>query len=325
MIKKKIFLICFLLTNLIIFNGCTKLKNADKNIPESKNMEFIVKMNGGDFWNAVRMGAYTAAREYNVNLNFIAAENENDITSQINLVGEAVKKKTDALILAPSDYKALVGPTEKTYNSKIPVIIVDTPVDTTKISSFIATDNLKAGKDAGREVIREVGEKAQIGIMSYVRESGNAEQREQGLINVLSSYPDIKIAATEYCNSDLNLAYTLTKKMLSENPELKCIVALNAIASEGVAKTVEELGLKGKVKIIGFDNTAAVIEYLDKEVIQKTVIQNPFAMGYLGVRYAVMASNGEKVPEKQEMNAVVIDKNTMYLPENQKLVFPFVK
>ena len=77
------------------------------------------------------------------------------------------------------------------------------------------------------------------------------------------------------------------------------------------------------VKIIGFDNTPEEIRYMEKDVIQSLVVQNPFSMGYLGVKYAYDVLNNEIVPKVVDTGSTVIDKVNMHYKENQKLVFPF--
>ncbi|MED4605491.1 substrate-binding domain-containing protein, partial [Paenibacillus validus] len=104
------------------------------------------------------------------------------------------------------------------------------------------------------------------------------------------------------------------------------IVALHAVSSIGVAEEIERLGLQGKVKVVTFDSTLEDIEYLQEGVIQATIIQNPFSMGYLGVKYAVdLLGGSKKVPARYDTGTTVIDQNNMFWSDNQKLLFPFVK
>jgi ribose transport system substrate-binding protein len=320
----KLLAICVLLTSVSILSGCSENVNLD-NTQKKKNIALIVKMKNGDYWKTVKMGADVAAREFDVNVDFNAPDDEEDIEGQIRLVNEALEKKVGALILAASDYKALAEVTEKAYNQKIPVIIIDAEVNTDRIHSFIGTDNRDAGIKAGEKLVELAGTDSRIAIMSFVKGTGNAEQREEGLMSVISKYPQIKVVAKEYSLSDTKLANQLTKKIISEKGEIDAIVALNAISSIGVAQAIYEMNLAGRVKVITFDSTPEEIEFIEKEVIQATIIQNPFSMGYLGVKYAVEAMEGKKIPKRIDTGSKAIDKNNMYLPANQKLVFPFVK
>lgn len=290
-----------------------------------KNIDVIVKMKDVEFWKTVKLGAEAAGKEMGVNVNFDAPNDEKDIDGQIAMVNRAIENKADALVLAASDYEKLVGITEKAISAKIPVIIIDSALNSNKVKSFIATDNRDAGKKVGNKLIEIAGEKCNIAIMSFVKGAATAEQREQGFTDVIKNYPGIKIVSKEYCFSDTKLAGKLTGRIILEHPEVNAIVGLNAMGTEGVAQTIQYLKMREKVKIIGFDSTPEELDFIEDGIIQATVVQKPFNMGYLGIKYALNAIDGKSVPERIDTGSVVIDKTNMYTPENQKLLFPFVK
>lgn len=314
---------CLLLLCVILLNACSE--HADLEIAKEKNIALIAKMNYGYHWGTVKMGANAAAREFNVNVDFAAPNDEEDISEQVRLVNQALNNQVDALILAAGDYEALVEVTEKAYNRQIPVIIIDSEVDTEKIHGCIATDNLDAGKKAGNVLLGVAGMDCRIGIINSINGSRNAEQREKGLLDVISQYPQMKVVAKKYCFSDTKLAYQLTREMIANYPEINAIVALNSISSEGAAQAIDEMDLEDKVKLIAFGSTLQEIDFMDKGVIQATIIQNPFSMGYLGVKYAVEAIEGKKIPKRVDTGSWAVSRENMYTPENQKRLFPIIK
>lgn len=310
--------------NIFIFQSCSG--NVEINNHEiKKNISLIVKMIDSDYWKTVKMGADAAAKEFNINVHFSAPSNEADIKGQLDMVESAIEQKTDALILAASDYEALTSVTENAYDLGIPVIAIDSEINSNNILSFIATDNRDAGRKAANELVKVAGKKCKVAIMSSVKGTGNAKQREEGLYEVLYKYPEIEVITKEYCLSDTKYASELTKKIVSENEKVDAFIALNDKSSIGVAEAVKGMGLTGKVKVIAFDSTTEEIGYLEDGVIQATIVQNPFNIGYLSVKYAVGAINGEKIPVRVDTGAKIINKDNIYLTENQKLLFPFVK
>lgn len=316
--------LCLMILCFFLINGCSK--NVDLINGDKKNIVLIAKMNSGYYWASVKQGAETAGREFNVNVNFMAPDDEEDVDGQLKLVNQEMEgKNMGALVLAASDYEGLKVVTEKIYDQHIPVIIIESEVNTKKINSYIAMDNLEMGKQAGNELISLAGKKCNVAIVSFVKGTRNAEQRKEGLLEFIKQYPGIKLVATEYCLSDSKLAYQLTKKIVSEHKEVNAIIALNAVSSEGVAEAIDELQLSNKIKIIAFDNTPKEIDYMDKGVIQATITQNPFSMGYMGVKFAVDVINGHSIPKYYDTGSKIIERNNMYLPENQKLLFPVVK
>lgn len=301
--------------------GCTK---RDLSVQQEKlTIKVIVKKQEPTFWAVVHMGAEAAGKEFNVNIDFDGPVYEKDIDVQIGMVQKAIDDKVDALVLAAADYERLVPVAEKAKAAGIPVIIIDSDINSRKMDSFIGTDNVDAGRKLGETLVNVVGEDCTIGVMSFVKGAATADQREEGFFNEISKYDGIKVIDTMYCNSEQALANSLTKEFVEQNPDVDAIVCLNAYGSVGTGYAIENLGLEGEVKIIGFDSTREEISFVEKDVIQSLVIQNPFNMGYLGVKYALDALNGKKVPKNVNTGSTVINIENMYLPENQKLVFPF--
>jgi ribose transport system substrate-binding protein len=313
-----VLLIACMLSTVI---GCTdnRLSTGDRDY----TIKVIVKKKDASFWTVVKMGAEAAAKEFGVDVRFDGPTDEKDIDGQIKMVDAAIESNADAIVLAASDYNRLVDVVEKAVLKNIPVVIIDSDINYDKTSGFIGTDNIDAGKVLGRTVIEKVGRDCSIAIMSFVKGAATADQREQGLSEVLKENSSVKVLSTVYCNSDENIAEQLTEKLVRDYPDINAIVCTNAYGTTGTARAIDKLGMSGKVKVIGFDSTPEEVGFVEKDVIQALVIQNPFKMGYLGVKYALDAVNNITPPRNTNTGSNVIDKENMYQPENQKLVFPF--
>jgi ribose transport system substrate-binding protein len=300
----RIFAVILSVSILLGLSACSdgRLATTQEN---NINIKMIVKMNGGGFWEVVKMGAEAAGKEFGVNVNFDGPADENDIDGQIKLVEEAINDNPDALVLAASDYQKLVYVVEKASSAGIPVIIIDSELNSGKIRSFIGTDNVDAGKKLGETLVEKVGDKCSIAVMSFIKGTATADQREKGFFDGIQRKSGIKILSTLYCNSDENTAQALTEKLVKDNPGLNAIVCLNAYGTVGTARAIEKLGLAGKVKIIGFDSTPEEISFIEKGVIQSLVTQNPFSMGYLGVKYALDDMHGQSVPKSYNTGSTV--------------------
>nr|WP_209847246.1 substrate-binding domain-containing protein [Paenibacillus sediminis] len=285
----------------------------------------IAKMGHGDYWNAVKMGAEVAAKEYNVNLVFKAPNNENDVGEQIKMMGESIKQRPDAIILSASDYMALAQVTDEAAYYNVPVLSMDAEVASAKVETYIGANNYEAGQKAAERMIELTGTDSQIAIVNFVKGARNADQREEGLLDYVARYPGIKVVDIRYSDSDQRIASQLTKDILISHPDIDGIIALNAEASVGVGREVKNMGKGGKVKVIAFDNPPENMDLLQEGVVQALVVQNPFNNGYLAVQLAVEASEGKHIPDRVDTGIKLIDLDNMLWPENQKLLFPFVK
>lgn len=313
-----------LLLMLPLLSSCTTAGDLQKG-EQALVVDMIVKMDRGDYWSTIKMGAEVAAKEYNVRLNFLAPENENDYKDQIRLMEESIERRPDAIVLAASDYEALGQVTDRTSYYGIPVISMDSEVASTKVKTFVGTNNYEAGQKAAERLVKLIGERGEIGIVNFVKGARNADQREEGFLDYVARFPGIRVLDTRYCGSDETLAYRLTRDMLQAYPGLDGLVSLSAESSIGAGRAVEELGYGGTIKMIAFDNPPEMLELLQEETVQAMVVQNPFNNGYLAVMAAAKAAHGERLEDKIPTDTKLIDLDNMLWPENQKLLFPFVK
>lgn len=307
--------------SIFLFTGCTKSEISSND--DQKTIEVIAKADF-DFWETVKLGAEAAGKEFGLDVEFKTASNEEDVEGQIDMVNDAIDKKVNAIVLAASDYEKLASVSERAIDAGIPVIVIDSALDSKKISSFIATDNKEAGRIAAQKLIALTGEKCNVVIMDFVKGAASSDEREEGLLDVIESHAGIKVLDTEYSSSDDKIAAELTTKILSKYNNVDAIVALNSQSTIGVANAIERMKLDGKVKIIGFDSNVDEIGLIEDGVIQATIVQNPYSMGYLGVKTAMDVLSNRKVDKYINTGSTIITKDNIYTHENQKLLFPFI-
>jgi ribose transport system substrate-binding protein len=166
---------------------------------------------------------------------------------------------------------------------------------------------------------------SQIAIINFVKGSSTSSDREEGVRQELALHPGIKIMDTYFCDGVEENAYEYTKELLNSKKWVDGIVALNETATQGAARAVKELGMSGKVKLVGFDSSIQEINLLEEGVIQSLIVQKPFNMGYLGVKTSAQLLKKIKINPKIDTGSEIITKDNMYTYENQKLLFPFVE
>ncbi|MFC3745933.1 substrate-binding domain-containing protein [Paenibacillus sp. GCM10012306] len=307
---------------------------------KTRSIHMIVKMSRGDYWNTVKLGAEAAAQEFNVKLTFKAPNSESDIDEQIAMVEDAINEKADVIVLAASSYMGLAQVVDKAaVFNKIPVISVDAEVGSARVSTYIGSNGYEAGQKSAERLIKLLDEHGEIGIINFTSSSENvppvsstamdfgardADEREKGFLNYAARYPNIHVVEIAYTPSNITNAKELTREMLRQHPRLRGLATLNETASQGAAKAIQQLRLKG-IKMVAFDSSPSMMELLQDGTVQATVVQNPFSNGYLAIKHAVEILEGIKVPERVDTGTKIIDLDNMLWPENQKLLFPFVR
>lgn len=317
-----ILVLCFG-TLLLLFDR-DSLSAAPGDDPSSAfRIEVILKAraNPPDFWRVVEQGVAVAAEEQRVVCNITAPQMEKDIDDQIELVEQAIARSPDAIILAACDYDRLRPVCEQAVEKGILLVTLDSDVNYEGRRCFISTDNYEIGRKLALLVDVETGEADKFGVVGHVASTSTAVERRDGLLENVEGAGG-RLAAIAYCESSEELAEQRAMEMLREHPDIKCMVGLNESSAIGVAEAVSALG-RGQIPVIACDSSQRQIEFMESGIIKAFVIQNPFNMGYLAVTSTVKLLRGESVPAVVHTESVVIRKEDLYSPQNQKLLFPF--
>ena len=258
----------------------------------NSNLKIIVvpKTLGSSYWDIVQQGAQCAASKLkNVSIVWDGTTAETDVSGQITLLQNYITQKPSGIIYAATDAKALVQISTQATQQNIPVENIDsgTNPQPTNVPLF-ATDNTASAAKAADLLGTALNGAGNIAVIEFVKGSATNDQRVNGFKTELAAkYPNIHIVADQQSNSDVNTALSVTQDILSKYPKLDGIFAANDQSAQGAAGAVKAAGLKGKVKIVGWDASTTTIADLQNGVISNLVLQNPFKMGYDSVKVMV--------------------------------------
>jgi len=277
------------------------------------------------FWLTVKAGADAAGKDLGVDITWVGPEKETEVVKQINILEDQIGSGVSGIVLAACDQEALIDIIKKAMEKKVPVVTIDSGVNSDAPVSFIATDNVAGAAMAARELAKLVGSEGGVGLIPFVKGAGTSEQREEGFKKGVAEFPNLKIADIQYCQSDVSKAMDITEDMLTAHPDLKGIFASNEPAAIGVVQALEAKGKGGQIKVVAFDAGDDEVAALRKGSIQALIVQNPFKMGYEGVKAAVDAVNGKPVEKRIDTGVTVVTMENVDTPEVQKLLNPLGK
>ena len=319
-------LLLSLVAALLLFMALSFLYNSSgTDLPEmDTSVEIVLKSTIGpsmDFWIEVEQGIEEASKEFGVPVEISGPRYERDIKRQVHILENVISKNPPLIILAANDYSLLVDPVKKACDAGIPVITIDSGIDSDIPVSFIATDNIVAGHKAGREMKRLISgsSRKQLAIVSHIQGTATAIDRELGVSSALEGED---LIGTWFCDVDEHKAYLIAKELM-KNPDLGGIVGLNEVSTLGVCRAVAEENAEDRILVVGFDNAVKELSYLEEGILKATVVQRPYNMGYLSVRVASEYLSGKQVPPFIDTGSVLITKNNMFEREYQELLFPF--
>ncbi|MDB5352418.1 MAG: ABC-type sugar transport system, periplasmic component [Planctomycetota bacterium] len=206
----------------------------------------IPKGTSHEFWKTIHAGASKAAVELgNVEIVWQGPQREDDRTEQIKLVQNAVAAKVDGLVLAPLDKKALVAPVEKAIAAGIPVVIIDSGLDSSKIVSYVATDNYHGGVLAAERMADLLRGEGKIILMRYAVGSESTEQRESGFVDTIARYPKITyLSKNEYAGPTSDSAQKTAQSLITRyRGQVDGIFCSNESSTAGMLRVLKDAGL----------------------------------------------------------------------------------
>ena len=230
------------------------------------------------------------------------------------------------MVLAPLDDKALVRPVETAGKADIPVVIIDSGLQTDKYASFVSTDNALGGRMGGARLGKLLGGKGNVLLLRYAVGSASTTKREQGFLDeIKENFPGIEVLSSDqYAGATRDLAYTASQNLLSRyGNEVNGIFCPNESVTVSMTKAVRDIGKAGgMVKIIGFDTSVQSLRDLKSGDVAGLVVQNPVKMGYLGVMTLVEHLGGKAVDKRIDTGVALITSENMSEPDMQELLNP---
>jgi ribose transport system substrate-binding protein len=282
-----------------------------------------------DFWKAIHAGAIHAGRELgNVEVRWQGPLREDDREQQVQIVESFIAQGVDGIVLAPLDRGTLAAPVNSAVAGGIPVLIIDSGLDSDRIVSYVATDNFNGGALAARRLGELLGGKGNAILVPYQVGSESTEQRERGFLETLAKeFPDIRvISADQHAGPTRESATQTMENLLSRfGDEVDGVFAPCEPVAFGCMRALEESGKAGSIKLVGFDATAELVTALGEGKLHGLVLQDPFKMGDLGVRMMVDHLEGRAVARRVPTGEVMVTAENMDQPEMIRLHSPDLK
>jgi ribose transport system substrate-binding protein len=291
--------------------------------PQGGEIAVIVKTGNSSFWQNVQSGAFAAQKELKaqtpkLSVTFLGAQSESNVNEEINIVESAIDRGVKAIVLAPSDVKALQKPVADAKAAGIPVIIIDSKLDgdPSQYTSFLATDNKAAGEACAKAMIdlltKEGKTEGKIQVMSYVAGVGSEIGRVGGFNDYIKANSKFTLLQTQYSNADMPTALNQTTDVLNANPDLVGIFGANEPTAIGMGTAIKNAKLGGKIVAIGFDGNSVLAGFVKDGTLQAIAVQSSFNMGYLGVKYAYDAAfGGKSIPAYVDTGFLMVTKDNI--------------
>lgn len=299
-------------------------KSEDKVAGSDKKLYIPVISKGfqHQFWQAVKMGAEQAAKDYSVEITFEGPESEAQVDKQIEMLEAALSKNPDAIAFAALDSKAALPLLEKAHSQNIPVVGFDSGVDSDIPVATAATNNIAAAAAAADKMAELIGRKGKVGVIVHDQTSRTGVDRRDGFVNrIKEKYPDIEVVDVQYGGGDHLKSADIAKTMIQAQPDLKGLFGANEGSAVGALLGAKELNKTGDIVIIGYDAGKAIKDAVRSGEMAGAISQDPIGIGYKAVEAAVKAVKGEKVPKEIDTGFHWYDKSNVDSKELAPLLY----
>ena len=319
--SKTVLLFAVLLAALLLLCACG---NTVSNASQYK-IYLITKSTSTEFWRSVFAGANAAKAEYNVNLIIRGPDTEENYAGQNQYIRDAIRNHADAIVFSAISYTENAAAIDEAAEAGIKIVVIDSDVHSSRVSARIGTDNIQAGRMTAAAALDTEEEHLSVGIVNFALVSRNGQEREIGLREQLEKDPRVEEICTVNSVTDHDAARESAIALLAEHPEINILVGLNEPLGVGVAEASEELGLRDRVRVISFDSNIRCIELLRSGDVSALIVQNPYAMGYLGVETAWKILEGQSFRPDQLIDTAtsIITRENMFTVEGQRALFSF--
>ena len=237
----------------------------------------------------------------------------------------------DFFIVVPADKDALIEPLKRVHDAGIPVITVDTFIGdgnyekghpVTFPVAYVGSDNTEGGRVAGEALVKAIDGKGKVYVQNVLPGISTTDQRFEGLMQVVEKYPDIEFVGIDYNETDSSKAANQTAAKLQSDPDIVAIFGCQSNSAHGAGLGVQNAGLTGKVKVMGYDFDAIDKENIEKGIYDMTLAQKPSNMGIYSALFAYSYLMGAReLPNRVPTGYFVVTKDNISDSETLKWLY----
>jgi ribose transport system substrate-binding protein len=268
--------VALLAMGLTFTSGCDRHSN--------KEVFYLISVNAQmPYWQTVAAGFNKAAAQYKVTARVAGPENY-DSQAELAELQKAVAAKPAGILVQAADAAVLQPGIDAAISAGIPVITVDSDAAGSKRLYFIGTNNLEAGRLGGQRLVTKLGGKGNVVIFAFSGQP-NIEERLKGLKDVFSTHPDLKIVDVIDVKGDRNAAFDRTQQYmaLTGPKKIDAFVSLESASGKIISDAVSRTGGHDRT-VLAWDVNQDTLDGIKSGVIDATVAQKPFTMGYAGLK-----------------------------------------
>ncbi|WP_341214082.1 substrate-binding domain-containing protein [uncultured Limimaricola sp.] len=229
------------------------------------------------------------------NVSMIVLDGNVDVAKQSNDVRDLLARGVDAVLLSPVESAALIPASRAVMDQGLPLIVMDRDVPTEK-TLFIGQSNVSMGEKVAQKMADDLGGEGKIVVITGLKGSSPAIDRDQGMKNVLEAYPGIEVLAVGDGEWIREPAVPIMEDFLTAYPEIDAVFSHAEESSWGAQLAVARANrCEDGILHYTFDGSNAGFKSVRDGTFQADGNYTPF-IGDIGLRAALYSLMGREIP-----------------------------
>jgi ribose transport system substrate-binding protein len=262
---------------LLALTGCQRHSNSEMYYLVANNLKLT-------YWQTAAEGFNRAAAEYRVKSQVVGPDTY-DPQAELTALQHAIAAKPAGILISVADAASFQSEINAAIDAGIPIITMDSDAPHSHRLFFIGTNNLEAGHLGGQRVIDKLpGGKGNVVFFSMPGQP-NLDERFKGYQEVFSDHPGIKTVEVVDIKGESTAAFDKTEQFMTQTGEKKidAFICLEASAGKEVGTVLKRDNAKDRL-LIAMDMDPDTLSLIKDGVIDATIAQKPYTMGYIGLK-----------------------------------------
>lgn len=227
--------------------------------------------------------------------------------AQLEILEKLLEEKgnsIDGLLLVPAHESKLTPVLKRFAEKGVKVVTVNSDTETGSRHACVASDTRMSGRLAG-ELMCDLGitPNGQVLVIGGNRDMYNHQRTSRGFMTYMQEErPDVDILEI-YDGQDAGGTERRLRKFLDLFEDIAGVYCNTSVNTLSMCKTVKDMGLSGKLSVIGSDVFEELMPYFEDKTLTASIYQNPTRQGYKGLQSLFELITGEaQVPERFEIS-----------------------
>ena len=281
--------------NVILFGNMQGIEKIEDT--QEPRMTLIASFANESYWGSMANGFTKAGEDLGISTKCIGFT-ELNIEKQIEAIRSAIYAEVDGIVTAGNEESEEFRQVLKeAQQSGIPVVLVDSDVENIEKLCYVGTDNYKAGKLAGEEIIEATGGSGKVAVVVSNLKVTNQRERLRGFEDMVKEYPEIEIVKVLEGNSDSRILNEQISGMLEEQEDLAAVFCAEGYSTTTICQLIKDAQEEYKdLKVVGFGVGTKQKKNIEEDILYSTIYQNSYEMGYQSLKLLQKSMEHKSIP-----------------------------